>query len=47
MVCDGQVYIDLQNDDIIEVRKHDQSIRILHPSNYDYHHILREKLNWG
>lgn len=47
MVCDGQVYIDLQNDDIIEVRKHDQSIRILHPANYDYHHILREKLNWG
>ncbi len=47
MVCDGQVYIDLQNDDIIEVRKHDRSIRILHPANYDYHHILREKLNWG
>ena len=47
MVCDGQVYIDLQNDDIIEVRQHDRSIRILHPANYDYHHILREKLNWG
>lgn len=47
MVCDGQVYEDLQNDDIIEVRKHDRSIRILHPANYDYHHILREKLNWG
>ncbi len=47
MVCDGQVYIDLQNDDIIEVRKHSKSIRILHPANYDYHHILREKLNWG
>ena len=47
MVCDGQVYIDLQNDDIIEVCKHDRSIRILHPANYDYHHILREKLNWG
>lgn len=47
MVCDGQVYNDLQNDDIIEVRRHDQAIRILHPSTYDYHHILREKLNWG
>lgn len=47
MVCDGQVYNDLQNEDIIEVRKHDKPIRILHPSNYDYHHILREKLNWG
>lgn len=47
VVCDGQVYNDLQNDDIIEVRKHNRSIRILHPANYDYHHILREKLNWG
>jgi len=47
MVCDGQVYNDLQNDDIIEVRRHDKAIRILHPANYDYHSILREKLNWG
>ena len=47
MVCDGQVYNDLQNNDIIEVRKHKNAIRILHPSKYDYHHILREKLNWG
>lgn len=47
MVCDGQVYNDLQNDDIIEVRKHTKAIRILHPANYDYHYILREKLNWG
>ena len=47
MVCDGQVYNDLQNEDIIEVRQHDKAIRILHPSNYDYHAILREKLRWG
>ncbi len=47
MVCDGQVYNDLQNGDIIEVRRHDKPIRILHPSNYDYYSILREKLNWG
>ncbi len=47
MVCDGQVYNDLQNDDVIEVKKYDRTIRILHPANYDYHYILREKLNWG
>jgi len=47
MVCDGQIYNDLQNEDIIEVRKHTKPIRILHPANYDYHHILREKLSWG
>lgn len=47
MVSDGQVYNDLQNEDIIEVRRHNKPIRILHPVDYDYHHILREKLNWG
>lgn len=47
MVSDGQVYNDLQNEDIIVVRKHTRPIKILHPSGYDYHHILREKLGWG
>ena len=47
MVCDGQVYNDLQRGDTIEVRRHKKPIRILHPSNYDYYAILREKLNWG
>lgn len=47
MVCDGQVYTDLQNDDVIRVKRHNRTIRMLHPANYDYHRILREKLNWG
>jgi len=46
-VCDGQVYTDLENEDIIEVRKHKNTIRLLHPAKYDYHYLLREKLNWG
>jgi len=47
MVCDGQVYTNLRTADSISVRKHDQTIRLLHPANYDYHSILREKLHWG
>ena len=47
MICDGQVYNGLQREDIIEVRRHEKPIRILHPSNYNYYAILREKLNWG
>lgn len=47
MVCDGQVYTDLMIGDIMQVHKHDRTIRLLHPADYDYHHILREKLNWG
>ena len=45
-VCDGQVYMDAQLGDIIKVRRKEKSIHLLHPQNYDYHHILREKLNW-
>lgn len=47
MVCDGQVYTNLMVGDVMQVRKHDQTTRLLHPTDYDYHHILREKLNWG
>lgn len=47
MVCDGQVYTDLNNDDVIRVKRHNRTIRMLHPANYDYHRILREKLYWG
>lgn len=45
-VCDGQVYMDTQLGDIIKVRRKEKRIQLLHPKNYDYHHILREKLNW-
>lgn len=45
-VCDGQVYMDTQLGDVIKVRRKEKRIRLLHPENYDYHHILREKLNW-
>lgn len=46
-VCDGQVYMDAQLGDVVRVRRKEKSIHLLHPMNYDYHHILREKLNWS
>ncbi len=46
-VCDGQVYMDAQLDDIVTVKRKQKRIHLLHPPNYDYHHILREKLNWS
>lgn len=47
VVCDGQVYMDASLGDMIEVRRKKTRIRLLHPETYDYHRILREKLNWG
>jgi NAD+ kinase len=47
VVCDGQIYMDAMLGDMIEIKRNDNRVRLLHPENYDYHRILREKLNWG
>jgi len=47
VVCDGQIYMDAMIGDMIEIRRNTNRVRLLHPENYDYHRILREKLNWG
>lgn len=47
VVCDGQIYVDAMLGDMIEVKRNVNRVRLLHPENYDYHRILREKLNWG
>ena len=45
--CDGQVSHTLEAGDQITIRKHDHSLRLLHPQGYDYFAILREKLRWS
>ncbi|MFK7860539.1 MAG: NAD(+) kinase [Granulosicoccus sp.] len=47
VVCDGQVYMDAMLGDMVEICRHPKRMRLLHPEDYDYHRILREKLNWG
>ncbi len=47
VICDGQVYMDATLGDMIEITAMDKRVRLLHPETYDYHQILREKLNWG
>lgn len=47
VVCDGQVYMPATLGDMIEMRVKDRRVTLLHPTSYDYHRILREKLNWG
>ncbi len=46
-VCDGQVYMDAELDDIVTIKRKDKCVKLLHPKDYDYHYILREKLNWS
>lgn len=47
VVCDGQIYMDAMLGDMIEIKRNVNRVRLLHPEKYDYHRILREKLNWG
>ncbi len=47
VVCDGQQYMEATLGDMIEVRVKERRLTLLHPETYDYHQILREKLNWG
>jgi len=47
VVCDGQVYMDATLGDMIEISAAPNRVRLLHPETYDFHRILREKLNWG
>jgi len=44
---DGQIQIPLDKKDIISIKKAKQSISILHPQDYCYFEMLRNKLNWG
>jgi NAD+ kinase len=45
--CDGQVSFLLDAGDLITVRKHDHTLRLLHPPGHDYYAMLREKLRWS
>ncbi len=44
---DVQSYFDLEPDDKVIVKAHDEPIRLLHPHGYDYYAMLREKLHWS
>ena len=45
--CDGQVNRQVTEDQTLMIRVGEKTLRLLHPTNYDYYHILRTKLNWA
>ncbi|MBP6344898.1 NAD(+) kinase [Neisseriaceae bacterium CLB008] len=44
---DGQSLYDLDELDRIFIRRYQNSLRILHPLDYNYYGTLRQKLHWG
>lgn len=45
--CDGQASVALENGDCVRISRAAQNITLLHPRDYDYFAILRNKLHWG
>jgi NAD+ kinase len=45
--CDGQTHMSLSANDEIHIRAHNNSLRLLHPQEYNYFDLLREKLGWN
>ena len=45
--CDGHVVLNVLPGDSIFINKAVNKLRLIHPQNHDYFHVLRKKLNWG
>ncbi len=44
---DGQSYVDIHSMDRIQIRRYRNTLRVLHPTDYQYYKTLRQKLHWG
>lgn len=44
---DGQSYEDIHSLDRIQIRRYRNTLRVLHPTDYQYYKTLRQKLHWG
>lgn len=47
LTCDGQVGIELQQDDRVTIRRGHRPVTLIHPPDHDYFATLRSKLHWG
>jgi len=45
--CDGQTHLALNNNDEVHIQAYEHSLRLLHPKDYNYFAVLREKLGWN
>jgi NAD+ kinase len=44
---DGQLKVQLELHDRVEIKRAEKMITLLHPKDYCYFEMLRKKLNWG
>ncbi|WP_225748043.1 NAD(+)/NADH kinase [Eikenella sp. Marseille-P7795] len=44
---DGQSHLDLHSMNRLTIRRYRNTLRVLHPTDYQYYKTLRQKLHWG
>ena len=47
VTCDGQLNVNLGIGDCVRISKKPTPVRMIHPADYNYYEILRQKLHWG
>jgi NAD+ kinase len=47
IACDGEDYGPMGPPDTLRIRGARETVRLLHPKDYNYYELLRSKLNWG
>lgn len=45
--CDSQTFFPVNENSLIEIKKKQESITLIHPTSYSYYKSLRSKLHWG
>lgn len=45
--CDGQVNFTVKHNDEIHIAKYAKPLHLIHPNDYDYFSVLRNKLGWA
>jgi NAD+ kinase len=45
--CDGQISLPVSPGDEIHIYKSPNVLRLIHPEDYSYYHVLRNKLGWS
>jgi len=47
LTCDNVILPSIFENDLINIKRHDNKIRLLHPTDHDFFNILRVKLGWS
>lgn len=45
--CDGHARMNVHPGDDVIIKKYDKTLRMIHPIDHNYYHVLRNKLGWG